>query len=358
MTRRGALGALGGLAIATAACRSTSRTVSGACPALGGGRLRWIVPNAAGGGYDTESRLLRPHLEAALDATIRIDNVAGAGGLTGARSIASAPPDGRTLGLVGVPGLLVAALTGEADAPDPTTAFTVLGRISRSWHVWATSATSGLRSMEDVAAAASRRPLVFGINEVGSANFVSIAGASALLELPVEFVGGFAGNRAASLAAIRGDVDLVCFNYETIRDLIADGELRPVLQISSSPIAADPALAGAAVLGGESGWAVAAAWARGKDVGRARQAADGLARVMGAGRIVVAPAGLPAPLADCLKRVVGEVLTGPALRASTRRAIDPASADAALGDVVAAGSTAALLVPVVREQLARIRGSR
>ena len=357
LSRRDALVALAGAIVSAGGCRTRSDAASGACPGIGGRQIRWVVPNAAGGGYDTESRLLRPHLEAALGATIRIDNVAGAGGLIGARSIVSAPPDGLTLGIVGVPGLLVAALTGETAAPDPSKAFTILGRIARSWHVWATAGTSSLRSMRDVVAEAARRPLVFGINEIGSANFVSVTGASALLGLPVEFVGGFAGNRAASLAAIRGDVDLVCFNYETIRDLIADGELRPLLQVSSRAISPDGPLADVPLLGGPSGWAVAAAEARGEDGARARAAADGLAQVMGAGRVIVAPSGLPAARAACLQRVVGSVLTGPALRASTRRAIDPAHAEEALADVVAASATATSLVPLVRDRLARIRGT-
>ena len=64
------------------------RSATGACPSLAGRRLRWVVPNAAGGGYDTESRLLQPLLSRRLGADIVIDNQAGAGGLVGARAIA------------------------------------------------------------------------------------------------------------------------------------------------------------------------------------------------------------------------------------------------------------------------------
>ena len=356
VSRRQALATLAATTAALAGCGRPTVRSGGACPSIAGHRVRWVVPNAPGGGYDTESRLHKPLLEAALDATIQIDNVAGAGGLIGARAIAGAPADGLTLGIVGVPGLLVASLLGQAEAPEPSRAFTVLGRVSRSWHVWATGAGSGFQTMADVAARAPRRALVCGINEVGSANFVSVAGTAALLDLPVEFVSGFAGNRSVSLAAMRGDVDVVCFNYETIRDLIAAGDLRPLLQVASAPIAADAALAGVPVLGGRSGWAAEQATARGEDRERAGRRADGLARLMAAGRILVAPSGLPEPVERCLRDVTGAVLTGEALRRSTRRQLDPAGAEDAHADVLAAVDVARPLVPVIADALARIRG--
>jgi tripartite-type tricarboxylate transporter receptor subunit TctC len=357
LSRRDVLAAIAAASATVTGCVRAPVGVARACP-LPGGRVRWVVPNAPGGGYDTESRLLKPLLEAALGVAIHIDNVAGAGGLIGARAIAGAPADGRTLGIVGVPGLLVASLLGASDAPDPGRAFTVLGRISRSWHVWATGRRSGLQGIADLAALSRRRAVVCGINEVGSANFVSVAGTAALLGIPVEFVSGFAGNRSVSLAALRGDVDVVCFNYETIRDLIEGGDLRPLLQVARAPIAADAALADVPTLGGATGWAVQAARARGEDQAQARRRADGLAQLVGAGRIVVAPAILPAPLADCLRGVAASVLTGDALRRSTRRLLDPAPADAASADVRAAVDVARPLVPVIDAALARIRGRR
>jgi tripartite-type tricarboxylate transporter receptor subunit TctC len=354
--RREWLAALAAAGAAVTGCVRAPDVAAGPCPSLAGGRLRWVVPNAPGGGYDTESRLLKPLLEAALGVAIRIDNVPGAGGLIGARVIAGAPADGRTLGIIGVPGLLVASLLGQAEAPDPARAITVLGRISRSWHVWATGRHSGLQAMTDLAALSRRRAIVCGINEVGSANFVSVAGTAALLGLRVEFVSGFAGNRSVSLAAMRGDVDVVCFNYETIRDLIAAGDLRPLLQVSSAPIAADAGLAGVPLLGGPTGWAAQQASARGGDLEQARHRADGLARLMGAGRIVVAPANLPGAVAACLREAAASVLTGEALHRATRRQLDPAPADAAYADVVSAADVARPLVPVIDDALARIRG--
>ena len=116
-----------------------------------------------------------------------------------------------------MPGLLIATLLDHPHAPDPSRDFTILCRISRSAHVWATGAQSPLRSIDDVIARSATRPVAFAINEAGSASLVGIADTAALLGIGVDLVAGFTGTRSAWLAAIRGDVDLVCFNYDTIR---------------------------------------------------------------------------------------------------------------------------------------------
>jgi len=328
----------------------------GACPAVAGRHIRWIVPNAPGGGYDTESRLLQPFLEQRLGARILVENLAGAGGLVGARAIADATPDGLTLGIAGMPGLLVAALVGQPAALDPIRAFTILGRVSRSAHVWAAGAESALTTIDEVLAAGRRRPLVFAINEVGSANFVSITVSAALLHVPAALVPGFSGTRAACLAAARGDVDVVCFDFDTIRPLIAAGELRAVLQLSHGAIATDPLLGRAPLLGGPDGLADRLARAAGEDAAWARQIAGALARLIGSGRVVVAPRGLAPALAACLSNAIQDALATDGLRDRAARSVDAADAAAARADVDAAASEAAQLFPLIEPALAKLRG--
>src|SRR6187399_2674284 len=178
------------------ACR---RGVPGECAELAGARIRWIVPNAPGAGYDAETRLLEPYLERRLGADIVVDNQPGAGEIIGAHAIASAQPDGRTIGTIGVPGLLVATLLGNSGAPDVLRDFTVLGRISRSWHVWAAGQKSPLRSIDEVIARSATRPMAFAIDEAGSASLVGIAETAALLGIGVDLIDGFAGTRSACL---------------------------------------------------------------------------------------------------------------------------------------------------------------
>ena len=152
LSRRGLLRRLSGSA---GACALPGLGRAAAC--LQADHIRWIVPHPPGGGYDTYSRLLQPFLEGALGARgVRIENLDGAGGLRGAAATCEASPDGATLGIVNVPGLLLASMV-DASVPNPFQGFTLLGTIARSSYLWATSAASGIRSFEDLESLGRKR---------------------------------------------------------------------------------------------------------------------------------------------------------------------------------------------------------
>jgi tripartite-type tricarboxylate transporter receptor subunit TctC len=68
---------------------------------LAGKTLRAILPVSAGSGVDTIMRTLSPALTKAFgDTPIVIENLPGAGGITGTSAIVKAPPDGQTIGVV------------------------------------------------------------------------------------------------------------------------------------------------------------------------------------------------------------------------------------------------------------------
>jgi tripartite-type tricarboxylate transporter receptor subunit TctC len=362
ISRRKILSALGAAAgaVMLPGCGRQQNASSGApCRQLAGKRMRWIVPNAVGGGFDAESRLIKPFLEAKTGAQIAIENMPGAGGLVGAKTIMTAPPDGLTLGMVSAPGLLASAFSGEADVPMPATDFTVLGRVARSWQIWATGARLPFKTIEEVMQASETRPLVFAINEVGSANFVAITVSSFLLGARAEMVAGYSGNRAASLAAVRGEVDLVCFNFDTILDMIVGGDLRPLLQLSAERISAHACLDGVPLLCGEKGLAARRAARLGRDIQEAVADARGLTDLIGAGRLVVAPPRLEDQAFRCLAKDLREMLTDPAFQAAAarmNRSLDPASADVARNEILTAAEKVKKFIPLIRKSMQQVRG--
>jgi tripartite-type tricarboxylate transporter receptor subunit TctC len=56
-----------------------------------------VVPYAAGGPIDTIGRIMAQRLSEVLGQTVIVENIGGAGGMTGAARVAKAPPDGYTL---------------------------------------------------------------------------------------------------------------------------------------------------------------------------------------------------------------------------------------------------------------------
>lgn len=290
------------------------------CPSLAGRTITWIVPHAAGGGHDTYSRLIALHLERELGADIVIRNLPASGGLIGARSILGARPDGKTIGLISGSGMLAASLAGETRAPNPATAFTLLGRVAGSEQVWVTGRSSPLRTIEDVFAESRKRPIVFATRDVGNLSFVSMTLASHLLGLPIEIVPGYGGTSAGVMAAVRGEVDLVSYDFDTIYGSIDSGDLRPLLQIAVAPVSRNPALADVPVLGGRDGVAARRARGRGRSADDALADVNALVDLVDAGRLIVAPPGMDPALARCLEQALMTTLHDPGFRGRAQRA--------------------------------------
>jgi tripartite-type tricarboxylate transporter receptor subunit TctC len=325
---------------------------------LAGQKLRWLVPFPTGGGYDVYSRLIRPHLANKLNADISVENVPGAGGIVGAVKLKNSPPDGRTVGILNAAGLLVAALTEEAKAPHPAKDFTLLARVSRNPGIWATSRKSAFQTIDDLFAAAEKRPILFSLTEVGSTHFMSIVITSSLFGVEADFLAGFSGSREKSLAAVRGEADVVPVTFESVLDWIESGDLRPLLQISSERISPHPSLNGVPLLGGDQGVAARRAAVLGRNVEQAKADAQTLASVISAGVVVAAPPGLEPGMSACLQQAMHEVLTDPAFQAaaeSAKRTLDVERADAALAEIRAAAEKAEAFVPLVREAIKKIR---
>jgi len=358
LTRRHFLKWLAMAGVAVAAAPPDARGDTTQCGNLKGRRLEWIVPFSPGGGYDIYSRLIAPHLAKELAVEIVVRNLPGAGGIIGARHIRDAAPDGSTLGILNGPGMLIAGMIGETPVPDPLDDFKILGRVGRSKHVWATGGRSPYHTIEDLLSAAESRPLLFAVDKVGTASFTCAALGGSLVQVAVAFLAGFPGSRQTSLAAMRGDADLVSHTFESIADRIAAGDLRPLLQISSSPISGHPALAGVPTLGGGTGLAVKRAAASGLAPRGAEDDARAIANLIGAGRLVVAPPGLPANISGCLELALGRVFADTDFIEAVARAgrsLDTADADTTRADLIAVKSRSSRFLPVLKDAIEAAR---
>src|SRR5688572_16620510 len=62
--------------------------------------VRVIVPYAAGGATDTLARLVATRIDTELKQSIVVDNRGGGASQVGTQAVATAPPDGYTIGMI------------------------------------------------------------------------------------------------------------------------------------------------------------------------------------------------------------------------------------------------------------------
>lgn len=328
-----------------------------ACDRLRGKTVRWLVGYSPGGGYDAYSRLLEPVLERELEARIVVHNLPGAAGLVAARTLASSAPDGRTLGILDGPGLLLANRRGLAGAPDLETDLMPLARIARLHPMLVTSGDGGIKTIDGLIERARSGPLVAGITGTFSQNFVNCAVSAYLFGLEIRFVAGFPGSTEVMLALARGDVDYATADADSVREEVASGRLAPILHLSRLPPPSGSRLDGVPHLAGDAGVATRRPEIFALGGPHLREVAEGLVAFTSLGRLLVGPRGLDPGLAPCIKQALGRALDHPEFRASAaraRRSLDTASAPEVEREVAQASAAVAALLPIVEDAARRI----
>ncbi len=334
--------------------------VSADCSALAGETIRWLVPSKPGGGYDSYSRLIQPFLEQQLSAQIVIENRPEAGGVVAAMAIREAVPDGKTLGIINASGLLAASMSSASPAPDPSQDFSILARVVSNRMFLFTGRDSGIADMRELLQLSTSRAIVVGVRDAGSASFFAVPITADLLGLNYTLVTGYVGSTSRVLAAMRGDVDVIIQNFDSVRSYVNAGELVPLLQISS-PEVADPALYlpnPVPSLGGPDGLAQQRIAETGSTAVDVKLQTESLSGVVSAGRLVVAPVGLPEPIDACLQKTVLAALQSPELQSaatSVGLTIQAASAARAREGLQTSKRHMAVFIPLVRSAIEQAR---
>lgn len=173
--RRHVLGALGATTLAAA----SGRLFAQEWPAR---PITFICPWPAGGTADQSMRALCTVAARVLGQAIAVENKAGASGMIGAKALASAKPDGYTIGQIPISVTRFSQI-GTLQA-DPRKDFTYIARTSGQTFGIAVPANSPFKTLQDFVAAAKAKPGqvtyahagVGGATHVGMEEFASAAG--------------------------------------------------------------------------------------------------------------------------------------------------------------------------------------
>jgi tripartite-type tricarboxylate transporter receptor subunit TctC len=203
--------------------------------------VRLVVPFTPGGSTDILARAIGPHLAAAPEQSVIIDNKPGAGGSIGADLVAKAKPDGATL-LMGHIGTLGVNPSLYPKLPyDPVKSFEPVMGIAKVPNVLVVSAASDIRSLKDLIAKAKARPgkMTYSSGGNGSAAHITfellkLRAGVFMTHIP------YRGSAPSVSDVIAGHVDATFTGSPALLPHIRSGRLRALAVSSTSRLPALP----------------------------------------------------------------------------------------------------------------------
>ena len=120
--------------------------------------IRFIVPYSAGGTTDLVARTVGQRVGEKLGQPVVIDNRGGAGGNIGMDAVAKAPADGYTIGFGAISTNALNPHIYKSMAFDPRKDFTAIGLLGTSTIVLEVPASSPIKSVPELIAAAKKTP--------------------------------------------------------------------------------------------------------------------------------------------------------------------------------------------------------
>jgi len=219
--------------------------------------IRLIVPYAAGGTSDILARQIGPKLSEAWGQPLIVENKPGANGNVGADFVAKSAPDGYTLLLTDVGGLVISASVYPKLPFNPSQDFAPVVMVSYSPHVLAVHPSVRAASVKELVALAKANPgkLNFAISGIGGAP--QLAGIDFAQRTGVNWTYiPYKGGSDAVAAVAAGQADVLFNGMLATWPTVQGGRLR-ALAISSAqrvPSAADtPTVAEQGLAGFETG---------------------------------------------------------------------------------------------------------
>jgi tripartite-type tricarboxylate transporter receptor subunit TctC len=199
-----------------------------------GKTIRFIVGFAAGGGFDTYTRLIARHFAKHVPGNPNtvVENMTGAGSLIAANYIYSkADRDGTVIGNWIGP-LVLQEILGNKAAKFDGRKFGWLGVPTADSGVCALTKASGIDSAKEWFA--SKRPIKIGGTAPGSTTDDVPKIVQAAVGLPLKVIEGYSGTAKIRLAAESGEIDGGCWAWESIKPTwtkaLQSGEVHVVLQ--------------------------------------------------------------------------------------------------------------------------------
>ena len=266
--------------VAAAAFAFTAGAVHAAWPER---PITLIVPWGAGGGTDATARIIGSLLEKDLGQPVTVVNRTGGSGVVGHQAIATAPPDGYTIGLITVE---IGMMHWQGLTDLSGTSYTPIGLVNSDPAGLQVRADAPYKTANDLVAAIKANPGKFKASGTGQGGIWHLAIAGMLKDLKVDPAAApwVPSNGAAPglQDLVAGGVEVVPCSLPEARSLIDAGKVRSLTVMNDTPSALYPNVP-------------------------TLKAATGSDWKLGAWRGIAAPKGLPAEARDKLVTAIAKI---------------------------------------------------
>ncbi|ESX92332.1 hypothetical protein [Mesorhizobium sp. LNJC403B00] len=282
-----------------------------------GRRITLVVPNAAGGGYDTYARAFAPALASTTELDVRVVNMPAAGGFAALKRVTNAPSDELVLMIESVSDII-----SQGDIPAGVdnwiNRLNPIGLIHIDPEAWIVRNDVDLQSAKHLVASVSSF----------EAGILPIVLTAHLLDIKVDVVSGYEGSGALMSALLRGEGDMTSNSLTTGLRSTAAGEAKVGLVLTEGP---DPNAPGVAFLAGEGGLV----WQRSQGLSKEKQEerlrlAIAVAKASATARGFFAPADMEQKSLGCLRDAVSAAVKSDGFKVALeaqKRPIEPRGAD-------------------------------
>ena len=205
--------------------------------------VKIIVPFGAGGSGDTLARVVAEHLGATFKQQFVVENRTGAGGAIGAAAIASAAPDGYTVGITNLSILALVPAINTAVSYHPVSDFTHIAYVAGAPVALAATPTLGIKTLAAFIDTANKstKPLTFASSGVGSDGHLMGVAISLATGVPLEHV-PYRSTSQALTDVVAGHVALCTFTLSSTAQFLRGGQLNGIAVTSPERMPDQPEL--------------------------------------------------------------------------------------------------------------------
>jgi len=190
-------------------------------------QLQLIVPFPAGGPTDIVARLYAQQLSTLASQPVVVENVSGAAGIIGTQNAARAEPNGYTI-------LFSTASTGVINQVIMKNLpynfqkdFSMIALIANAPHLLVVNANLPIKNLNELIALAKQNPGKLSFASAGAGSIVQMGGELFKYQSGIDILHvPYKGGAPATMAVLKGEVDLIVNDLSTFKAQIEDGKLR------------------------------------------------------------------------------------------------------------------------------------